>query len=359
VRALEEQLLKDLEFHGIVGKGPAMLEVFDFARKVARHYTNVLPAGPTGTGKELVARAIHQISPVSQQKLAVCNCSAVVDSLLESQLFGHVRGAFTGGRGHAAGIVRVCQRGNDVPGRSRRARKADDVVCCESPFRQLKMRKLAARRSHKTKERKKMRTKSLAGVLIALLLMSGATAASAQEVTQTEKDKALQYLETTKKNVLEATKGLSEAQWNFKPAPDRWSVAQVMEHIAAAEDFIRGLVKEKVMMSPAGEPGRDVKKTDEAVLAMVPDRTNKIQAPEPLVPTNRFGSPDGSIKHFVESRATTEDFLKTTTGMRDHVADSPLGKLDGYEFVLLIAAHSERHTKQINEVKADPDFPKK
>ena len=204
-----------------------------------------------------------------------------------------------------------------------------------------------------------MRTKSLAGVLSALLMMAGALAASAQEVTQAEKDKALQYLETTKKNVLEATKGLSEAQWNFKPAPDRWSVAQVMEHIAASEDFIRGMLKEKVMMAPGGEPGRDVKKTDDAVLAMVPDRTTKAQAPEPLVPTNRFGSPEGALKHFVESRATTEDFLKTTTGLRDHVTDSPLGKLDGYEFVLFIAAHSERHTKQINEVKADPNFPKK
>jgi DNA-binding NtrC family response regulator len=96
VRALEEQLLKDLEFHGIVGKSPVMLEVFDFARKVARHYTNVLLVGPTGTGKELVAQAIHQLSPVSQQKLAICNCSAMVDTLLESQLFGHVRGSFTG-----------------------------------------------------------------------------------------------------------------------------------------------------------------------------------------------------------------------------------------------------------------------
>jgi hypothetical protein len=132
-----------------------------------------------------------------------------------------------------------------------------------------------------------------------------------------------------------------------------------MEHIATAEDFIRGMLKEKIMMAPAGEPGRDVKKTDEGVLAMVPDRTTKVQAPEPLVPTNRFGTPEASIKHFVESRATTEDFLKTTTGLRDHVADSPMGKLDGYEFVLLIAAHSERHTKQINEVKADPNFPKK
>ena len=191
-----------------------------------------------------------------------------------------------------------------------------------------------------------------------MVLMVGAAAASAQEVTQAEKERALQYLESTKKGVLEATKGLSEAQWNFKAGPDRWSVAQVMEHIAAAEDFIRGALKEKVMMAPAGEPGRDVKKADEAVMGMVPDRTTKVQAPEPLVPTNRFGSPDGSVRHFAESRATTEEFLKTTTGLRDHVTESPMGKLDGYEFILLIAAHSERHTKQINEVKADPNFPK-
>jgi DinB superfamily len=210
-----------------------------------------------------------------------------------------------------------------------------------------------------SKEKEKMRKNSLVGVLTVSLLIIGATVASAQEVTPAEKDRALQYLETTKKNLLEATKGLSEAQWNFKPAQDRWSVAQVAEHIAAAEDFIRGIVKEKVMTAPAGEPGRDVKKTDEAVLARVPDRTTKAQAPEPLVPTNRFGSPEGTLKHFIESRAATEDFLKTTPGLRDHVTDSPLGKLDGYEFMLFIAAHSERHTKQINEVKADPNFPKK
>src|SRR5258708_4311162 len=80
----------------------------------------------------------------------------------------------------------------------------------------------------------------------------------------------------------------------------------------------------------------------------------KAKAPEPLVPTNRFGSPDGSLKHFTESRATTEDFLKKTPDLRAHAADSPLGsKLDAYEWVLFIAAHSERHTKQILEVKAN------
>lgn len=203
-----------------------------------------------------------------------------------------------------------------------------------------------------------MKRKWLGGLLAALLMMAGTAATCAQEVTQAEKDRALQYLETTKKNVLETTKGLSEAQWNFKPAADRWSVAQVMEHIAAAEDFLLQITKEKVMVSP-GESGRDVKKTDEAVLTMVPDRTHKAQAPEALVPTNRFGSPEGSVKHFAESRMVTEDFLRNTTGLRDHVTDSPLGKLDGYEFLLFIAAHSERHTKQINEVKADPNFPKK
>ena len=111
VKALEEQLLKDLEFHGIVGKSPVMLEVFDFARKVARHYTNVLLVGPTGTGKELVARAIHLISPVNQQKLAVCNCSAMVDTLLESQLFGHVRGSFTGATETRPGLFEYANGG--------------------------------------------------------------------------------------------------------------------------------------------------------------------------------------------------------------------------------------------------------
>ena len=204
-----------------------------------------------------------------------------------------------------------------------------------------------------------MRNKSLIGTLVALLLVTWAGPISAQEVTPSERDRALQYLESTKRSVLEATKGLSLAQWNFKPAPDRWSVAQVMEHIAASEDFIRdNLLKEKVMISPAGQHGRDVKKTDEAVVTMVTDRTHKAKAPEPLVPSNRFGSPDGSVKHFMESRAITEQFLKTTTGLRDHVMDGPVGKMDGYEFVLFIAAHCERHTKQINEVKADLNFPR-
>ena len=111
IRELESQLLEGLNFHGIIGKSPVMFEVFDLARKVAKHYTNVLINGQTGTGKELIAHAIHQMSPVSQQRFAVCNCSALVDTLLESQLFGHIRGAFTGATDTRAGLFEYANGG--------------------------------------------------------------------------------------------------------------------------------------------------------------------------------------------------------------------------------------------------------
>jgi DNA-binding NtrC family response regulator len=111
VHELEQRLLDNVEFQGIVGRGPAMLEVFEMIQKVAKHYTNVLVCGPTGSGKELVARALHAVSPVAAQRFAVCNCSALVDTLLESQLFGHVRGAFTGATETRAGLFEYASGG--------------------------------------------------------------------------------------------------------------------------------------------------------------------------------------------------------------------------------------------------------
>jgi transcriptional regulator with PAS, ATPase and Fis domain len=88
-----------------------MLEVFDLAKKVARHYSNVLITGPTGSGKELVARAVHELSPVTQERFAVCNCSALVDTLLDSQLFGHMRGSFTGATETRPGLFEYANGG--------------------------------------------------------------------------------------------------------------------------------------------------------------------------------------------------------------------------------------------------------
>ena len=93
---LEKELVEKSEFIGMIGRSPLMLEVFHKVRRIAPHYRTVLVTGETGTGKELVARALHQLSPVSSGPLITCNCSAFVETLVESELFGHVKGAFTG-----------------------------------------------------------------------------------------------------------------------------------------------------------------------------------------------------------------------------------------------------------------------
>jgi len=96
VNRLSAELMETCQFQGMVGSSPLMLEVFDRIRRAAPHFRTALVTGPTGTGKELVARALHSLSPVRSKTLAVSNCSAIVETLFESELFGHVKGAFTG-----------------------------------------------------------------------------------------------------------------------------------------------------------------------------------------------------------------------------------------------------------------------
>jgi len=188
-------------------------------------------------------------------------------------------------------------------------------------------------------------------------LLVGAT--KDDSLSKADRERGVEYLQKTKKAVLDATKGLSDAQWNFKSGPDRWSVAEVLEHIAKSEDLLSTVASEQAMKAPPRPVGVNVKEIDELVLAQIPDRSKKAEAPEQLRPSNEFGSPAGSLKHFVESRDKTIKYLETTHGLRDHAMDSRIGKkLDPYQWLLFVAAHSERHTKQINEVKADPKFPK-
>jgi uncharacterized damage-inducible protein DinB len=199
--------------------------------------------------------------------------------------------------------------------------------------------------------------KKVSLLLVVLLLLS--TAALAQTLSQADKDKGLQYLQQTRDGVVAATKGLSDAQLKFKAAPDRWSIAEVLEHIALAEDFIFQNVTNHIMKAPAGPADRDTTKIDAMLLAALPDRSQKKQAPGPLVPTGRWTASE-SLDHFLKSRANTVEFLQSTPDLRAHVSsDNPFQQpLDGYDWLLFIAGHSERHTKQILEVKADPNFPK-
>jgi DNA-binding NtrC family response regulator len=93
---LDQELVDACKFEGMIGHSPLMLEVFAKIRRVAPHFRTVLVTGATGTGKELAALALHRLSPGADGPFVVCNCSALVDTLVESELFGYVRGAFTG-----------------------------------------------------------------------------------------------------------------------------------------------------------------------------------------------------------------------------------------------------------------------
>jgi DNA-binding NtrC family response regulator len=108
---LEGELLETSRFEGMIGRSPQMLEVFNRIRRVAPHYRVALVMGASGTGKDLVASALHKLSPVASRRLVVCNCSAVAETLFESELFGYVKGAFTGATQDRLGLIEYANGG--------------------------------------------------------------------------------------------------------------------------------------------------------------------------------------------------------------------------------------------------------
>jgi two-component system response regulator PilR (NtrC family) len=110
-RRLKSELRSTRRERSIVGNSPAIQRIFDLVDQVARTKTNVLICGESGTGKELVARAIHERSPRSELPFVAINCGAIPENLLESELFGHVKGAFTGALHNKAGLFETADKG--------------------------------------------------------------------------------------------------------------------------------------------------------------------------------------------------------------------------------------------------------
>jgi DNA-binding NtrC family response regulator len=109
--SIESDLARRLEFCGMIGRGPLMQELFSMIRRLAPHVRTALVSGETGTGKELVARALHRTGPRRERRFVTVNCSAVVETLFESELFGHVRGAFTGATENKPGLFEAADGG--------------------------------------------------------------------------------------------------------------------------------------------------------------------------------------------------------------------------------------------------------
>lgn len=193
---------------------------------------------------------------------------------------------------------------------------------------------------------------------VAVLLLAASAYAGDEKVTDSQK--IVQELERTQAKFLKSIEGLSEAQWSFKPAPDRWSVAECAEHIAASEPMVRGLAAGVLSKDATPEMIQEGIMKDEMVAKAVVDRSQKFKAPEPLVPTNRFGSAAAAIESFRKERAETIKLAGGSADLRGKADKHFLfGPLDAYGWFLFLSAHSERHTLQIEEVKAHPDYPKK
>jgi len=213
-----------------------------------------------------------------------------------------------------------------------------------------------------------MVSKKLNVALTCLMLCLAATGVLAQTaqpaattLTPEERESAIKLLQSSHDNFLRSISGLSQKQWTFKPAPDRWSVAEVAEHITVSETTIMGLIQHPLMQSPAAPEKREqVKGRDQMILEKVPDRSHKGKAPEMLRPTGRWATQAELTKAFEDARKANMEYVRTTNDdLRDHFFDHPaFGTLDGYQWILLLATHTARHTAQIEEVKADPNFPK-
>jgi DNA-binding NtrC family response regulator len=109
--AADGETARRTELCGMIGRSPVMQQLFDLVRRVAPHARVALVSGETGSGKEGIARAIHDLGPRRARRFVTINCSAVVESLFESELFGHMRGAFTGATDHKPGLFEAADGG--------------------------------------------------------------------------------------------------------------------------------------------------------------------------------------------------------------------------------------------------------
>jgi uncharacterized damage-inducible protein DinB len=178
-------------------------------------------------------------------------------------------------------------------------------------------------------------------------------------ISDAERTYALDLLRESRQRLHQLLTGVSPAQATFKAGPDRWSIAECVEHITLVET---GFVK--VLQTSVNEPAdparrSEIRVSDVDVLKAVRSRTIPITAPSFAVPAGRFESVQAALEAFDTQRERAIHFLQTESGdLRTHYfLHRQLGTLDLYQTVLLMAAHVFRHCKQIDEVKTSAGFP--
>ncbi|MBI2686193.1 MAG: DinB family protein [Acidobacteria bacterium] len=187
----------------------------------------------------------------------------------------------------------------------------------------------------------------------------------AEPLSKNERDQAMSHLHATRKQVLDFVGPLTEAQWKFKPAPERWSIAECAEHIAETENLLRGLIQQSAKKLPVDDARRAEKAATKdvsakALLNTITDRSKPASAPAEIRPTGRFATKADFIAAFNSRRDETIRYVETTgEDLRGRFfKPGPAPEMDLYEMVLMISGHSDRHLQQMKEVSRAPGYPK-
>jgi hypothetical protein len=190
------------------------------------------------------------------------------------------------------------------------------------------------------------------------LLFSPAIFAQSGTLTPEERSYLIEQLTKSKQAFIESIQGLSEAQWNYKPAPDKWSIKECSEHIILAEDFIFA-GSQKMLQAPAQpRAASSTPEHDRELFAMIQDRSHKATAPEPIRPTGQWPKASDAVAEFTKRRNRNIGYIRDTQDeLRTHSSpDTPFGTMDAYQVIVVLAGHSLRHTAQIQEVKASVGY---
>ncbi|MBT8305710.1 MAG: DinB family protein [Maribacter sp.] len=174
-----------------------------------------------------------------------------------------------------------------------------------------------------------------------------------------DRERTLAELNKTQERFMSVVGGLSEAQLNFKPTPESWSVAECVEHLAISEGMIGGMLQ-GALETPADPSMRDsVQISDDKLLAMISSREKKVKTGEAFEPSGKFGSHLETVNAFLDKRGEHIEYVKTTNDdLRNHYGKLPFGTVDGVQILLFMSGHTERHVTQMEEVIAHENYPK-
>jgi len=175
----------------------------------------------------------------------------------------------------------------------------------------------------------------------------------------TQRQLVLKHLAESRERLLGAVDGLSAEQRGFRPAEDRWSVADCVEHIIVVESFVLGSIHRVLQAAPEPAKQAEVQGKEHAILEMVPSRNRRVKGPAAVMPNGRWQDFGALLQQFELTRERTVSFATgTQADLFDHFFPHPiLGDLDCYQWLLFIGTHCERHVRQLEEVKADAGFP--